>query len=85
MNPSDKRKSEYRKMKAAFEWNDWPVPTPQSFHHWTLARQVDHLVPARRGGTGPRFHGSADGAVLTSPPPIPAGGSSTSGSMDLTP
>ena len=47
MNPSDKRKSEYRKMKAAFEWNDWPVPAPQSFHHWTLARQVDHLVAAR--------------------------------------
>ena len=47
MNPSDKRKSEYQKMKAAFEWNDWPVPTPQSFHHWTLARQVDHLVTAR--------------------------------------
>ena len=47
MNPSDKRKSEYRKMKSAFEWNDWPVPTPQSFHHWTLARQVDHLVSAR--------------------------------------
>ena len=47
MNPSDKRKSEYRKMKAAFEWNDWPVPTPQSFHHWTLARQVDHLITAR--------------------------------------
>ena len=47
MNPSDKRKSEYRKMKAAFEWNEWPVPTPQKFHHWTLARQVDHLVTAR--------------------------------------
>ena len=47
MNPSDKRKSEYRKMKAAFEWNDWPVPTPQAFHHWTLKRQVDHLVTAR--------------------------------------
>ena len=47
MSPSDKRKSEYRKMKAAFEWNDWPVPAPQSFHHWTLARQVDHLVAAR--------------------------------------
>ena len=47
MNPSDKRKFEYRKMKAAFEWNDWPVPTPQSFHHWTLARQVDHLITAR--------------------------------------
>ena len=42
-----KRESEYAKMKAAFEWNDWPVPTPQSFHHWTLARQVDHLVTAR--------------------------------------
>ena len=47
MNPSNKRKSEYRKMRAAFEENDWPVPTPQSFHHWTLARQVDHLVMAR--------------------------------------
>ena len=23
------------------------MPTPQSFHHWTLARQVDHLVTAR--------------------------------------
>ena len=46
----DEKKSstgEYQKMKAAFEWNDWPVPTPQSFHHWTLARQVDHLVTAR--------------------------------------
>jgi len=42
-----KRESEYAKMKAAFEWNDWPVPTPQSFHHWTLARQVDQLVTAR--------------------------------------
>ena len=47
MDPSDKRKSEYRKMRSAFEENDWPVPTPQSFHHWTLARQVDHLVMAR--------------------------------------
>ena len=47
MNPSHNRKSEYRKMKAAFEWNDWPVPTPQSFHHFTLARQVDQLVTAR--------------------------------------
>ena len=47
MNPAKKRKVEYRKMKAAFEWNDWPVPSPQSFHHWTLARQVDHLVTAR--------------------------------------
>ena len=47
MNASQKRKSEYRKMRAAFESLDWPVPTPQSFHHWTLARQVDHLVTAR--------------------------------------
>lgn len=47
MNPSQKRKIEYGKMKAAFEDNNWPVPTPQSFHHWTLARQVDHLVTAR--------------------------------------
>ena len=42
-----KRESEYAKMKAAFEWNDWPVPTPQKFHHFTLARQVDQLVTAR--------------------------------------
>lgn len=47
MSPSHKRKIEYRKMKAAFQWNDWPVPAPQSFHHWTLARQVDRLVAAR--------------------------------------
>ena len=47
MDPSDKRKSEFRKMRSAFESLDWPVPTPQSFHHWTLARQVDHLVTAR--------------------------------------
>ena len=46
MDSSDKRKSEYRKMRSAFESLDWPVPTPQSFHHWTLARQVDHLVTA---------------------------------------
>ena len=48
VNPAQKRKIEYRKMKAAFEWNDWPVPSPQSFHHWTLARQVDHLVTAHK-------------------------------------
>lgn len=47
MNPSDKRKVEYRKMKAAFEWNDWPVPSPQKFHHFTVTRQVDQLVTAR--------------------------------------
>ena len=47
MDEKKRRAGEYRKMKAAFEWNDWPVPTPQSFHHWTLARQVDHLVTAR--------------------------------------
>jgi len=47
VNPAEKRKIEYGKMKAAFEWNDWPVPTPQSFHHWTLARQVNPLVTAR--------------------------------------
>ncbi len=46
MNPSQKRKIEYGKMKAAFEENDWPVPSPQSFHHWTLTRQVDQLVTA---------------------------------------
>ena len=34
-------------MKAAFEWNDRPVPSPQSFHHWTLARQVDQLGTGR--------------------------------------
>ena len=47
MNPSQKRKIEYGKMRAAFEDNNWPVPSPQSFHHWTLVRQVDHLVTAR--------------------------------------
>ena len=47
MSTSAKRKSEYRKMRAAFEDLDWPVPSPQKFHHWTLARQVDHLVTAR--------------------------------------
>ncbi len=41
------RKSEYAKMQAAFNDLGWPVPTPQSFHHWTLARQVDQLVTAR--------------------------------------
>ena len=50
-----KRKSEYAKMKAAFEWNDWPVPTSQSFHHWTLARQVDQLVTARETEPDLRF------------------------------
>ena len=47
VNPSNKRKSEYRKMKAAFESLDWTVPTPQKFHHFTLARQGDHLVTVR--------------------------------------
>lgn len=47
MNPSKKRKIEYGKMQAAFEDNGWPVPSPQSFHHWTLARQVDQLITAR--------------------------------------
>lgn len=47
MNPSGKRKAEYRKMQAAFEENGWPVPTPQSFHHFTRVRQVDLLIAAR--------------------------------------
>ena len=47
MDPSKKRKAEYGKMQAAFEDLGWPVPSPQKFHHWTLARQVDHLVTAR--------------------------------------
>ena len=47
MNASKKRKSEYQKMRSAFESLDWTVPSPQKFHHWTLARQVDHLVTAR--------------------------------------
>ena len=42
-----KRESEYRKMQAAFSDLGWPVPTPQSFHHFTLAHQVDQLVTAR--------------------------------------
>ena len=47
MDEKKRRAGEYQKMKAAFEWNDWPVPSPQSFHHFTRARQVDHLVTAR--------------------------------------
>ena len=42
-----KRESEYAKMESAFTDLGWPVPTPQSFHHFTLARQVDQLVTAR--------------------------------------
>ncbi len=42
-----KRESEYTKMEAAFTDLGWPVPTPQSFHHFTLAHQVDQLVTAR--------------------------------------
>ena len=42
-----KRESEYAKMKAAFTDLGWPVRTPQSFHHFTLAHQVDQLVTAR--------------------------------------
>ena len=42
-----KRESEYAKMQAAFTDLGWPVPTPQSFHHFTLAHQVDQLVTAR--------------------------------------
>lgn len=55
MNPSRKRKVENRKMKATFEWNDWPVPTPQFFHHWTGARHVDHLFTARGAETDLSF------------------------------
>ena len=47
MDEKKRSTGEYQKMKAAFEDNNWPVPSPQSFHHWTLARQVDHLVTAR--------------------------------------
>ena len=47
MNSPDKRKIEYHKMQAAFEDLGWPVPSPQKFHHWSLARQVDQLVTAR--------------------------------------
>ena len=42
-----KRESEYEKMQAAFTDLGWPVATPQSFHHFTLAHQVDQLVTAR--------------------------------------
>ena len=42
-----KRESEYAKMQAAFNDLGWPVPTPQKFHHFTLAHQVDQLVTAR--------------------------------------
>ncbi len=47
MSEKERRRREYEKMRRAFEWNDWPVPSPQKFHHWTLARQVDQLVTAR--------------------------------------
>ena len=47
MDEKKRRVGEYQKMRAAFEDNNWTVPTPQSFHHWTLARQIDHLVTAR--------------------------------------
>ena len=43
-----KRESEYAKMEAAFNDLGWPVPTPQSFHHFTLAHQVDRLVTAQK-------------------------------------
>ena len=52
MDEKKRRGGEYRKMKAAFEENGWPVPSPQKFHHWTLARQVDHLVTAREAEPG---------------------------------
>ena len=42
-----KRESEYERMQAAFTDLGWPVATPQSFHHFTLAHQVDQLVAAR--------------------------------------
>ena len=34
-------------MRSAFESLAWTDPRAQKFHHWTLARQVDHLVTAR--------------------------------------
>ena len=42
-----KRESEYAKMQAAFGSLDWPVPSPQKFHHFTLVHQADQLVTAR--------------------------------------
>ena len=42
-----KRKSEDAKLRAAFADPGWPAPTPQALHHFTLVRQVDHLVTAR--------------------------------------
>ena len=44
INLSGKLKSVYRMMKAAFEWNDWPAPSPQKFHHFTLARLALSVV-----------------------------------------
>ena len=44
---SRKRKSEDAGLQDAFAELGWPAPTPQAFHHFTLARQVDHLVTAR--------------------------------------
>ena len=42
-----KRTSKHVRRQDAFTDPGWPVPTPQAFHHFTLARQVDHLVTAR--------------------------------------
>ena len=42
-----KRESEYVKMQSAFTDLGWPASTPQSFHHFTRAHQVDQLVTAR--------------------------------------
>ena len=67
MNASQKRKSEYQKMRSAFESLDWPVPTPQS------VPPLDPRPPGRspghgpRSGTGPRFHGADAGSLLPSP------------------
>ena len=42
-----KRTSKHVRRQDAFAELGWPAPTPQSLHHFTLARQVDHLVTAR--------------------------------------
>ena len=42
-----KRESEYAKMRAAFTDLGWPVPTPQKFHHFSEAKQMEALDAAR--------------------------------------
>ena len=59
MNASKKRKSEYQKMRSAFESLDWTVPSPKKFHHWTLARtrSITWSRPEKRNRTSASWRG----------------------------